>query len=141
MVEIRLDEEALGYLRLFQNLSKIPVKDCVELGGRIIFVVEEGTVARAVGKHGENVVRFNRLTGKDVLVIEFSPKPEVFVQNVFRNYGVRGVEIEDREGVVHATVSVDPSLKGKAIGRDGRNLRMAREIIGRHHAIQSVSVA
>ncbi len=141
MTEIKLDKEALGYMSLFHRLSNISPMDCIDFDDRIIFIVGDGDVARAVGKAGEHVVKFNQMTGRDVLVIEFSSNPETFVKNVFRNYGATKVEVEDRDGVAHATVSVDPTLKGKAIGRAGRNLRMAREIIGRHHPIKSVSVA
>jgi N utilization substance protein A len=35
---------------------------------------------------------------------------------------------------------VDPKLKGRAIGKAGKNLRIARDIVNRHHEIQSISV-
>ena len=38
-------------------------------------------------------------------------------------------------------MTVDASLKGKAIGREGKNLRIARDLIARHFPIESVSVA
>ena len=61
---------------------------------------------------------------------------------MFRNYDVRKVDIEKREnGVVHATVTVNPAKKGRAIGKAGKNLRVFRDLIARHHPIQSVSVA
>ncbi len=60
---------------------------------------------------------------------------------MFQKYDVRDVAVEEREGVTHATVTVDPTKKGRAIGRDARNLKMARRLISRHHPIQSVSVA
>jgi len=38
-------------------------------------------------------------------------------------------------------VTVDPKVKGKAIGKNGKNLRIARDVVNRHHNIQSISVA
>jgi N utilization substance protein A len=78
---------------------------------------------------------------KEILVVEFSTDPATFVRNVFRAYDVRKVEIEDRDGQAHATVTVAATEKGRAIGREGKNLRVARDLIARHHAITSVSVA
>jgi len=54
---------------------------------------------------------------------------------------VKGVLIEHRGDVVHATVTVEATKKGRAIGKEGRNLRVSRDLIARHHPIQSVSVA
>jgi N utilization substance protein A len=36
---------------------------------------------------------------------------------------------------------VDAKEKARAIGKEGKNLKLARNIIARHHNIQSVSVA
>ena len=90
---------------------------------------------------GKNVAKLRRLMGRDILVVEFSEVPETFIANVFRNYDVKKVEIEQRGDMKHATVTVSATLKGKAIGRGGRNLRIARDLISRHFPIESVSVA
>ena len=41
----------------------------------------------------------------------------------------------------HATVTVDPAWKARAIGKAGKNLKIARAILLRHTDIVSVSVA
>jgi len=51
------------------------------------------------------------------------------------------VEIETRGNIVHATVTVDPAVKGRAIGKNGKNLKIARDLVNRHHNVQSISVA
>ena len=66
---------------------------------------------------------------------------EKFIRNVFYNYNVQNVVIENRGNIVHATVTVDPKVKGRAIGKNGRNLKIARDIVNRHHNVQSISVA
>ena len=141
MAEITFDEQTIKYVALFQDLTRTTVVDCVEAEDRLIFVVKEGEIGKAIGKKGENVTKLKRLLNKDIHVVEFSEEPEKFVANVFRNYDVKGVQIEQRGDVTHATVTVDASKKGRAIGKEGRNLRVSRDLIARHHAIQSVSVA
>ena len=141
MTEVTFDEQTIRYVALFQELTNATVVDCVETEDRIIFVVKEGQLGRAIGKGGDHIARIRRQLNRDVHVVEFADEPERFIANVFRNYEVKKVEIEDRNGVTHATVTVEPTKKGKAIGRDGRNLRAARDLIARHHPIQSVSVA
>ena len=141
MAEITFDEQTIKYVALFQDLTRTTVVDCVEAEDRLVFVVKEGDIGKAIGKKGENIAKLKRLLNKDIHVVEFSNEPEKFVANVFRNYDVKGVQIEQRGDITHATVIVDASKKGRAIGKEGRNLRMSRDLIARHHPIQSVSVA
>ncbi len=141
MAEVTFTEDTLRYASLFQEVTRTQVRDCLDTADRIVFVVPKGEIGRAIGKKGENVAKLRRLMRRDILVVEFSEVPEAFIANVFRNYKVKKVEIEQRGDVTHATVTVDTTLKGRAIGREGKNLRIARDLIARHFPIQSVSVA
>ena len=141
MGQVVFNEDTLRYVNLFQNVTRCLVVDCVETEDKIIFVVAKGEASRAIGRKGETVTKVRQMLKRDVQVVEFSDKPEEFVANVFHAYDVKKVEIEDREGITHATVTVETTLKGRAIGREGKNLRIARDLISRHHAIESVSVA
>ena len=141
MVEIVFDEQTIKYVALFQDTTRTTVVDCLDAGDKLIFVVKEGEIGKAIGKKGENISKLKRLMNKDIHVVEYSDQPDKFVANVFRNYDVKNVQIEQRGDIAHATVTVDSSKKGRAIGKEGRNLRMSRDLIARHHAIQSVSVA
>jgi len=141
MGQVVFNEDTLGYVTIFQNVTMCTVVDCVDTEDKIIFVVKKGEASRAIGRKGETVARVRLLLKRDIQVIEFSEKPEEFVANVFHAYDVKKVEIEDRDGVAHATVTVESTKKGRAIGKEGKNLRMARDLIARHHLIESVSVA
>lgn len=141
MPDITLTEETLRYITLFENITHTHVKDCLETEDKLVFVVDPGQANRAVGKGGENVIRMKNTTGKNIQVIEYSDEPEEFIRNVFYTYNVQNVTIENRGNIVHATVTVDPKVKGRAIGKNGRNLRIARDIVNRHHNVQSISVA
>ena len=74
-------------------------------------------------------------------VIAFSPDPKEFLMHVFRTFNPIRVELSKKGTVNHATVIVATENKGRAIGKEGRNLRVARELVSRLHDIQSVSVA
>jgi N utilization substance protein A len=141
MAEVTFDEQSMRYVALFQDLTRTTVVDCVDAEDRLIFVVKAGEIGKAIGKRGEHAAKLKRLMNKDIHVVEYSDEPEQFIANVFRNYDVKRVEIEQRGSVTHATVTVDGAKKGRAIGRQGRNLRISRDLIARHHPVQSVSVA
>lgn len=141
MAEVTFTEDTLRYGALFQQITHTTIMDCLDTPDRIVFVVKPGDVGRAIGRKGENVARLRRIMNRDVLVVEFAEDPKAFIANVFRNYKVKKVDIEERGDVTHATVTVEATLKGKAIGKEGRNLRVARDLIARHFSITSVSVA
>ncbi len=141
MAEIRLDHQTLLHISLFEKLTRTNVKDCVETEDKIIFMVDNGWISKAVGKNGENVSKLRKTIGKTIQIIEYSDDPSQFIKSVFHPYEVQNVEIEARGNIIHATVKVNPALKAKAIGRAGRNLKVCRDIINRYHEIQSVSVA
>ena len=138
--DIVLTEDTLRYISLFEQITKANVVDCMDAGDKLVFVVEQGQGNIAVGKKGEHMIRMKDRTGKDIQVVEYSDDREQFVKNVFHIYVPEKVVIEQRGNITHATVTVDPKLKGRAIGKAGKNLRIARDIVNRHHEIQSISV-
>jgi N utilization substance protein A len=141
MPEVTLTEDTLRYISLFENITKTHVRDCMEAEEKLVFVVDPGQANRAVGKAGEHVIRMKNTTGKNIQVVEYSDDPENFIRNVFYNYSVQSVVLENRGNIVHATVTVDPKVKGRAIGKNGRNLKIARDLVCRHHNVQSIIVA
>ncbi len=140
MTNITLDGNALRYISVFERVTKTVVKDCIETPDKLVFIVATGYIGAAIGKKGENIKRLYELFKKNLDVIEYSGDPEMFLRNIFHNYKIKGVEIEKRGKKIHATVSVESMDKGRIIGKDGRNLKLAREILYRHHDIESLSI-
>ena len=138
--EIVLTADTLRYISLFEKITGASVRDCMEAEDKLVFVVKEGQGNIAVGKSGEHMIRLKEITGKNIQVVEHTDDPEQFVKNVFHIYKPKSVTIEQRGNITHATVTVSPELKGRAIGKAGKNLRIARDIVDRHHEIQSISV-
>lgn len=141
MTNITLDGNALRYISLFEKVTKTNVKDCIETQDKLVFVVAKGQIGAAVGKKGENVKRLHEMFKKNLDIIEYSDDPERFLKNIFHNFKIQRIEIERRGSKVHATVSVESKDKGKIIGKDGKNLKLARDILSRHHDIESLSIS
>jgi N utilization substance protein A len=141
MGSITLDGDSLRYMNLFETVTQVAARDCIEAEDKIVFIVGRGQLGKAIGKEGKNINQIKKLLNKDIHLIEHSDNPEEFIRNVFSYYDVKKVEIENRGTIVHATVTVDPRNKAKAIGKEGKNLRISRDIIARHHEVQSVSIA
>ncbi len=116
-------------------------KDFVKLDDRIVFVVEPGQLKKALGPQARSLHKLKELFEKPVDIVEFDPEPDVFLRKIFHQYKVLSVTFSEKGGRKHATVTVDPEEKGRAIGKGGRNLKVAQMLASRHTDIQSVSVA
>ncbi len=141
MTEIVLDTETLGYIRLFEERTGARVKDCLEAEEKLVFLVYPGEIHKAVGPGGVLIDRLKGLLKKEIMVVEYADEPEKLAKNIFYFYEPRKVEIVLKGKGRHVTVTVDPLWKARAIGKQGKNLKIARAILLRHTDISSVSVA
>ncbi|MEM2320922.1 MAG: NusA-like transcription termination signal-binding factor [Candidatus Bathyarchaeia archaeon] len=140
---IRLTNEELEYMRLFESITGATVRDCIIDGkfNRIIFVIKEGELGMAIGKGGRNISLLKRITGKNYEIVEFSEDPIQFIRNVLKPASIREVRITKKpDGNVIAVVSVDGKDKGIAIGKNGRNIEKARVLAKRYFNIGTVLI-
>ncbi|MBS3816334.1 MAG: NusA-like transcription termination signal-binding factor [Candidatus Thermoplasmatota archaeon] len=139
--DVSFNEKTLRYISLFEKITDAEVVDCVDIPEKVIFLVAEGEIEKAIGKGGQNVTKVSDSIERNVHVIEYSEEPEELLENIFYSYDVKDVTIEEKNDVMHGTVEVAPENKARAIGNNGRNLSIARKIMMRHSEISSVSVA
>lgn len=140
MVEIKLDADTLRVFSMFERLTGAELKDVIEEEDRIVFVVVEGQVGRAVGKGAINLKRLRETLGKEIFLYGYAADREQFLKNVFHRHQVESVEWEDRNGDIIAHVKLPQEEKGKAIGKGGKNIQLARMLMKRHHQVADVSL-
>ncbi|MFO7793293.1 MAG: NusA-like transcription termination signal-binding factor [Candidatus Saliniplasma sp.] len=141
MEDITFNEKTLRYISLFEETTGAKVKDCIDIPEKVIFLVNPGSIEKAIGKGGKNVTKVSDKIDRNVHIIEYSDDPKKLLKNIFYSYDVKDVELEEKNGVKHGTVEVAPENKARAIGKKGRNLSIARKIMMRHSDVSSVSVA
>jgi N utilization substance protein A len=141
MPERTYDTSTLGYIRLFEERTGARVKDCLEAEDKLIYVVYPGEIHKAVGPHGAVVDRLKTLFKREIQVAEYSEDTATFVKNLFYPFSPRSVEFRPKGAGRHATVTVDPKFKARAIGKQGKNLKIVRAVLLRHSDVVSVNVA
>ncbi len=143
MPAIRLTDEELRYASLFEKITGITPRDIIQdpQYNRIIFVVDKNFAPIAVGKDGVNIRKLRELIGKDVEVVEYGETPEELIRNCLYPARVLYVKIMriPNDGTM-ATAVVPAEDKGKAIGRQGRNINRARLLAKRYFNIDRVRV-
>ena len=140
---IKLTDEEMRLIVLFEGLTRAEVKDCVidKERNRVIFVVKEGFMGLAIGRRGTNIRRIKRLIGKDVEVVEYAEDPREFLKKILTPARVRAIRIiEKEEGEKMAVIEVEPEDKGIAIGRGGKNIQKARILMKRHFNVDRVLI-
>jgi N utilization substance protein A len=135
---LRLTEEEMRYMSLFERMTDAVVRDCIEYGGTVVFVVDSGQMGKAIGKGGANIDRVRRSIDKEVEVVEFSDDEGEFVANAFQPAAIDEVEVVEENGGKVAYVDADDSDKGLAIGKDGENIAKAKELARRHYEFDDV---
>ncbi|MCE4615410.1 MAG: NusA-like transcription termination signal-binding factor [Desulfurococcales archaeon] len=142
MPERKLGPEELRYIALFQSITGTTVLDCIvdEDFNRIIYTVRPEDMGRAIGRKGINVKKLSDLLKKNIEIVEHSDNLENMVKNVFREARVVSINLVERADQKTLYVRVPDTDKGKAIGREGKNLKRARLILKRFFDIDKIVV-
>jgi len=62
---IKYDLQLIGYINIFENITKTNVKDCfMNNKDQLVFVVNENQAGKAIGKNGLNAKRLEKYSVK-----------------------------------------------------------------------------
>lgn len=142
--EVKLTEKGMRYIVLFENLTGAVAVDCIvdENGEdeRIVFVTKKGDMGLAIGKGGANINRIKDAIGKRIKLIEYSDDVVEFIDNAFRPIPLKSVNIIQKNNRRLAYIQVRSTDKGLAIGRNGRNIQIAKVLVQRHHNLDDLII-
>lgn len=135
---MKYDQELIGFINFFENLTRARVKDAfIDKDDRVVFIVNEGEMGKAIGKKGSNIKKVSNLLKKKVRVIEFSSDSVKFVKNAIYPIVAESVLKEGEEIIIKDN---ETSKKALLIGRDQRNLKALQELVGKYFK-ESVKIA
>ena len=141
---IKITENEMKYMALLENMTGATVVDCIidEAEDTIIFAVKKGEVGLAVGRGGEKIKRFRRMTNKQVEVFEYIGDPLKFIRNALKPAKVKEIRLVDRVGGERiAMVNVVTRDKGIAIGRNGQNIKKIRFLAKRYFNLDTIVIS
>jgi len=138
-LRIKLDMALIKFMALFEKITRASVKDCFEQGERIVFIVNEGQIGKAIGKGSVNVKKIEDLVKKKIRIIEYNSDMHKFVQNVVHPFKLENIEFNDDSKVLTLT-AIDSKTRGYLIGRGGSNLRNYESVLKRHAKVSELKV-
>ncbi|MDS0256748.1 NusA-like transcription termination signal-binding factor [Thermoplasmatales archaeon AK] len=140
MKEVTIDNKIMGYIALFEKIGHVDLKECIENEDMVLFVVGEHRLSELFKRNQNIIAQLREKVNKHILVAEYSRDLLTYVRNLFFRFGVREIIITWKEGQTDILVAVDQNEVGKAIGKEGRNIKLFREAISRAFNIRSVNI-
>ena len=137
-MKIKINQQEMHYMAIAEGLTRAPIIDCIERDNRITFIVAKGKLGKAVGKEANNIKKLEKFFKKEVRFVEYDEDKKKFIINLFKPFKVDRVIVDEEKKKV--SVVVNERDKGKAIGKDGRNIKILREIAKRQHDIEELKV-
>lgn len=130
---MKLDIFSIQSITLFENVTGAKVKDCFDDEGVFVFVVEEGSIKKAVA----SLRKVEGLIKKRVRIIGFSTDPAKFINNLI--YPLKVEEI-NKEGDKIVIKCPDSKIKGRIFGRDRENLKKIEGLMKKYYNINEVII-
>jgi N utilization substance protein A len=140
MKDVTIDNKIMGYIALFEKLTRTELKECLENEDMVIFIVGEKRISEIFERNQDIMSNLRERVNKHVLVAESSRDLLTFVRNLLYRYSLKEIHISWKNGQTDIQVSVDQEEVGKVIGKEGRNIKLFREAVGRFFPIKSMSV-
>jgi N utilization substance protein A len=135
---MKFDTETIRLINFFENFTGVSVRDCLINSDCVYFIVEEGKVGMAIGKNGASVKKVESLIKKNVKLFEYSKDLSTFVRKLIPSVGDVKIKTENDRIVVE--IKVDKKDKPLIIGRDGKNIKVFKELLQRSHNVNDVLV-
>ncbi|MEM4272313.1 MAG: NusA-like transcription termination signal-binding factor [Candidatus Bilamarchaeaceae archaeon] len=124
--------EDLKLIRLFESITGVIPSDIVQLEEGLVFLVDDRTIGKAIGKKGVNIQRLRQsFNNRQVLIVRDAPSPEEFLKGFFNNVEILSYEMREAPGQRVAFLTVPDSQRGIAIGKGGLRVKAAKAIMKR----------
>jgi transcription termination/antitermination protein NusA len=138
--KIRLSTDDIKHITLFESLTGAKVKDFLNEGESMSFLVNMGEMGLAIGKKGANVEKVRKALGKNILVFEYNEDEEQFLKNMFAPVEVHGLSIAKTSGGTSAVVEISREDRSRAIGAGGSRIKVIKTLAKRHCDIDDLNL-
>ncbi len=140
MKEVTIDNKIMGYIALFEKIGRVELRECIENEDMVLFVVGERKLADLFKRNPDVITQLREKINKHILVAESSRDLVTYVKNLFYRFKVKEIIVDWKEGQTDILVSVEQSEVGKAIGKEGRNIKLFRDAVQRAFNVRSLNI-
>ena len=136
MNRLKYNSDSMKLIMLFESMTGAKVRDCIA-NEKLIFVIEENDMGKAIGKNGANIKRIENALKKKIKLVEFSNDVLNFVKNMIYPIEISDMKLEDGIVTIHGK---DTATKAMLIGRERQNVNHLTDIVKRYFDINGIKV-
>ena len=108
--KITFDTEIIKFMALFENVTRSKLKDCFFDREKLVFIVDNGELNKALGKNKANIPRLEKLLNRKIKIVEFNTDRKQFIRNYLAPLKVLDVKEEDNTDIEAYLQKYDPRL-------------------------------
>ena len=112
------------YLQPILKYNKLKKED------KLMFIVEEGHIKRALGRDNSNLKRMEEILKKKIILIAFSKNVVKFINNLLYPLKVDNIQ---KEGNIIEIYVQDNRIKGKIYGRSRENIKWIIDLVKKYY--------
>ena len=132
-----LNNETIKLINLFESMTKARVKDCFFERESVVFVVENGEMGKAIGKHGVHIKKVESNIKRKIRVVEFNSEIKKFIINYLLPIKIQ--DIKEENGIIEIKVGTTRE-KGILIGRERSNLDKLKEVVNKYFKVSDIHI-
>lgn len=135
---IKFDTETIRLFNIFETLTGVQAKDCLIKENIVYFLVDEEKIGLVVGRNGNVIRNVEKILNKNIKLFGYSDNLVKFVKNLIPK--ASNIKIFEENGKKIVEVNVEKTDKPLIIGREGKNLKILKELLKRNHKIDDLIV-
>ena len=136
MIKAKYNSDSMKLIALFESMTGAQVKDCI-LNEKLMFVVEENEMGKAIGKNGMHIKKLESMMKKKIRLVEFSKDLAQFIKNLAHPIEISNIENDDGKITLFGK---DTSTRAMLIGRERQNINHIKEIAQRYFDVKEIKV-
>jgi len=127
------DLEMMMTINIFEKITGVGVKDCIK-NETIYFLVNKGSVGKAIGKKGEKIKTVENKFKKHIKVFEWAEDDKTLLNNMIPQ--AQKITITDGKAIVN----IKTKDRGAVIGVSGSNINAIRELALRNSKVKEIKI-
>lgn len=128
-MSIKFDINVIKFINFFEKITRASAKDVIIKEDRMVFIVNEGNLGKAIGKGGVNIKKLENAFKKKIRIVEFKSDVCEFIENLILPLKISNIYKEDNLVKIKADGF---KLRSMLIGRDKKNLKSLKDVVKRY---------